>query len=128
MKLEQFRELNEVISQEHFFVLLNIFFIDKNLFESSEQVEVLEILSEKYSKFNSNILNVEQENKIKQILIELSDFANLERIEILIRILFNFQNNEYYDYLEKHKNSIIHSGVKKEVFEALEEYRDSFKI
>ncbi|UTN04885.1 hypothetical protein L0669_03060 [Flavobacterium bizetiae] len=126
MELEEFRKLDEVITQNQFHPLLDLFLVEKNNFKSLEQIEILNILSEKYSKFYSNILNEEQENKIYQLLIDLTDFGDLERMEIVTGILFNFQNNSFYNYLDRHKDTIIHILVKKEVIKTLADYRKDF--
>ncbi|MEO5942434.1 MAG: hypothetical protein ABIP30_10000 [Ferruginibacter sp.] len=121
MGLDNHENWKEVISKEDFHLILHQFLNKKN--ESEKSLETLETISEKYTKFYENILTKEEVESINVLLIKFTDFGNLNRMETLTALLFNFKINEYYDYLLKHYFTIINQKVKKEISDTLSEYK-----
>lgn len=126
MNIDKFRNLLEVISIEKFNLLLTDFLSESESLNSSERIEILEILGEKYSKFyNSNLLDNHVKNKLSEILIRLTDFTNLTTMEDLGFILFSFKLNNYYLFLKNNAYSIQSNEVRNEVLNLLKEYESN---
>ncbi len=125
MKIDDYKNLEEVISKEDFQNMIMQLIISREKYDVDTLIEVLETLSEKYVKFRENILSCNQLEIINDLLILSTNFSNLSRMQILISILFNFRIDKYYDYLKKHKDTIVSVEVKNEIFESLIEYESS---
>ncbi len=125
MIIDNYGNLEEIISKENFQNMLMQLIDNKEKYEVDKLIEILETLSEKYVKFHENILSTNQVNSINNLLIQLTDFTNFSRMQILIGILFNFRIDKYYDYLTKYRNTIIHLDVKNEIIDSLIEYESS---
>lgn len=123
MKLNIYRDLEELITEKEFNFFLNNFILNEDNYSNYEKIEILDILSDKFSKFyNTHILTETQKNQLINSLILLTDFSKLDIMQDLIGILFNFRLNEYYLYLKNHCNSIIHKKVQIELLDSLAEY------
>jgi hypothetical protein len=125
MKIDDYKNLEEIISKEDFQNMIMQLIINREEYDVEILIEILETLSEKYVKFRDNILSCNQVDIINDLLILSTNFSNLSRMQILISILFNFRIDKYYDYLNKHKDTIVNIEVKNEVFESLIEYQPS---
>ena len=125
MKIDDYKNLEEIISKEDFQNMIMQLIINREEYDVDILIEILETLSEKYVKFRDNILSCNQVDIINDLLILSTNFSNLSRMQILISILFNFRIDKYYDYLNKHKDTIVNIEVKNEVFESLIEYQSS---
>jgi hypothetical protein len=125
MKIDDYKNLEEIISKEDFQNMIMQLIINREEYDVEILIEILETLSEKYVKFRDNILSCNQVDIINDLLILSTNFSNLSRMQILISILFNFRIDKYYDYINKHKDTIVNIEVKNEVFESLIEYQSS---
>lgn len=125
MKLEDYRNWNEVISENEFSHYLTELYKNKDVLSREIFLEILEILGDKYSKFYGTLklTNVEKES-INLTLLEFTNFYDLRLMEELIGRMFDFRLDYYYYYLKKNVNSIKLDEIKNEVLNALKEYEE----
>lgn len=123
MKIENYKNWQEVISIEEFESYINELVIKQKSFSNSILLEIVTLLSEKYLLFYGLCkLTLEQKIEINKILINLTDFSSLEITEDLIGVLFNFRLDNYYSFLKEEYKAIKLDEVRREVIDALNEY------
>jgi hypothetical protein len=123
MDLNNYKEWDETLSKNDFQFLFKQLFEYKEKYEDELLIEMLCALSDRYTKFYDDLLQPDQKSLINALLIELTDLTNLNRMLDLVNIMFNFKIDMYCEYLDKNYDKIISESVKKEVLEALKEYK-----
>ncbi len=115
--------LPETISKENFLFLYANLMQQKNNLSKNTVIQYLNILGEKFEKFyDVNTLNYIEKDEIHKLLKEYTDFDELNLMEDLIGIMFQFRIDKYADYLQCHLNEIESKSVYNEVYDAGNEY------
>lgn len=123
MKLHDFKNWKEVLSDEEFHSILKELINKKDNFPKFSLLEIMNTLSEKYLLFyGTTELTIEEKTFINSILIEITDFSNLSITEDLIGILFNFRLDCYYSFLKNNLHLVINDEVRDELLNSLREY------
>jgi hypothetical protein len=122
--ITKFSFLSEVISEEYFHSLFAELIKESQNLTEEKQIELLEILGEKFGKFyNINKLNENEKNFISNQLIKWTRFSDINRVSELIGLMFSFVNNRYYEFLrDSLKSEKIISDVKMEILESVAEF------
>lgn len=123
MKLEDYKNWNEVILESEFHKYLNELFEKKNKLSRDVFFDILENLGERYSKFYglSKLTNEEKE-VLNSILLEYTNFSDLKQIEELIGTMFDFRLDDYCLFLKNNVLSIKNESIRNEVLNSVEEY------
>ena len=125
MKIDNYKNWKEVLSEDEFHSILKELIKKKDNYSQFSLLEILNLLSEKFLLFYGvTKLTNEEKTFINSILIELTNFSNLSITEELIGILFNFRLDGYYFYLKDHLHLIRNDEVKNELLDSLKEYEE----
>jgi hypothetical protein len=125
MKIENYKDWKELLSEDEFHHILNELIKKKDHFPRSSLLEIINSLSEKYLLFyGATELTIKEKTFINSILIEITDFSDLSITEELIGVLFNFRLDGYYYYLKNHVHLVKNEEVKHELLNSLKEYND----
>lgn len=124
----KFQFLSEVISEEYFHSLFTELIKESPNLTEKKQIELLEILGEKFAKFyNIDKLNENEKSFISDQLIKFTRFSDISRLSELISLMFSFVNNRYYEFLrDSLKTELLISDVKMEIIESVEEFEKTF--
>ena len=120
----KFQSLLEVISEEYFHDLFAEL-IESSLFlEEQKQIELLEILAEKFQKFyNVDELTENEKIFISNQLIKWTHFSDLNRVCELVGLMFSFVDKRYYEFLRVSlKTEQLTFDVRMEIEESVEEF------
>jgi hypothetical protein len=125
MKLEDYKNWNELISVDEFHKLLKELFENKDKYSKSVFFEIIEELSDKYTSFygHTKLTKYEYEN-LHLTFVEFTDFSDFWMTHDLIGNMFNFRLDSYFLFLKNNASSIISEKVKKEVLDSLKEYSE----
>ncbi|MET0945160.1 MAG: hypothetical protein ABWY22_07115 [Flavobacterium sp.] len=120
----KFQSLLEVISEEYFHDLFAEL-IESSLFlDEQKQIELLEILAEKFQKFyNVDELTENEKIFISNQLIKWTHFSDLNRVCELVGFMFSFVDKRYYEFLRVSlKTEQLTFDVRMEIEESVEEF------
>ena len=100
-------KLPEVISEEHFLLLLDDLVQQKDNRSKYTIIQYLDILGEKFQKFyKANVINEKQRNNLLNMVIEFTNFTDLNLTEDLIGLMFQFKIDGYKYFLKSNLNFI----------------------
>ena len=117
----KFQHLPEVVLEEHFHNLFKEFIEVSSSLNEEKQIALLEILGEKFEKlYDPNKLNLIERKFIPDQLIKLTNFSEIKRICELTGLMFAFNVNSYYDFLQDSlKTKHMTLKVRKEIAESI---------
>jgi hypothetical protein len=120
--------LSEVISEDYFHDLFTELIECSEYLEEVKQIELLEILGDKFEKFYNIDELMENEKKfISDQLIKCTHFSNLSRICELTALMFSFVDKRYCEFLRVSlKTEELTLDVRKEIAESVEEFEEAY--
>jgi|GEM_PF-3441282 len=124
----KFQFLPEVISEEHFHSLFAELIKNSQNLTEENQIELLEILGEKFEKFyDVNKLNEKEKDFLSKQLIKWTHFSDINKVSELIGLMFSFVDNRYYEFLEDSlKTRKLIFDVKMEITESVKEFKKEY--
>lgn len=120
----KFQYLSEVISEDYFHNLFTELIESSEYLEEVKQIELLEILADKFAKFcNIDELTENEKKFISDQLIKWTIFSNLNRVFELTGLMFSFVDKRYYEFLRVSlKTEKLTLDVRMEMEESVEEF------
>ncbi|KDN54096.1 hypothetical protein [Flavobacterium seoulense] len=120
--------MSEVISAECFHSLFKEFIEEESLITEQKQIELLDVLGEKFVKFyNIHELKENERKFISDRLIKLTHFSDINRISELIGLMFSFVDKTYYEFLlNSLETKQLSYEVQKEITESTKEFKKTY--
>ena len=124
----KFQSLLEVISEEYFHDLFAELIESSKFLEVQKQIELLEILAEKFQKFHNVDELTENEKKfISDQLIKWTRFSDLNRVCELVGLMFSFVDKRYFEFLRLSlKTEQLTLDVRMEIAESIKEFEKEY--
>ena len=124
----KFQSLLEVISEESFHDLFAELIESSQFLEEQKQIELLEILAEKFQKFyNVDELTENEKIFISEQLIKWTHFSDLNRVCKLVGLMFSFVDKRYYEFLRVSlKTEQLTLDVRMEIAESIKEFEKEY--
>lgn len=124
----KFQSLLEVISEEYFHDLFAELIKSSLFLEEQKQIELLEILAEKFQKFyNVDELTENEKIFISDQLIKWTHFSDLNRVCELVGLMFSFVDKRYCEFLRLSlKTEQLSLDVRMEIAESIKEFEKEY--
>jgi len=124
----KFQSLLEVISEEYFHDLFAELIESSKFLEEQKQIELLEILAEKFQKFhNVDELTENEKIFISDQLIKWTRFSDLNRVCELVGLMFSFLDKRYFEFLRLSlKTEQLTLDVRMEIAESIKEFEKEY--
>ncbi|MGL3002130.1 hypothetical protein [Flavobacterium sp. RSSB_23] len=124
----KFQSLLEIISEEYFHDLFAELIESSQFLDEQKQIELLEILAERFQKFYNVAELTENEKKfISDQLIKWTHFSNLNRVYELVGLMFSFVDKRYCEFLRLSlKTEQLTLDVRMEIAESIKEFEKEY--
>ncbi len=123
----KFESLLEVISEESFHDLFAELIENSQFLEEQKQIELLEILAEKFQKFYIDELTENEKKFISDQLIKWTHFSNQNRVCELVGLMFSFVDKRYCEFSRLSlKTEKLTLDVRMEKVESIKEFEKEY--